>query len=95
MTKYWRLVDQTIKDIKTNVLIYQNQCRDKSCCKSLGPFKIFMNVDTSTLPTRQLKEPDKHIKIMKRLTTQTRDNSAKKGTRRPTEKDGAINIFSI
>lgn len=60
MTKYWRLADQTIKDIKTNVLIYQNQCRDKSCCKSLGPFKIFMNVDTSTLPTRQLKEPDKH-----------------------------------
>lgn len=56
-----------------------------------------MNVDTSTLPTRQLKEPDAptHIKIMKRLTTQTRDNSAKKGTRRPTEKDGAINIFSI
>lgn len=55
-----------------------------------------MNVDTSTLPTRQLKEPDKHThKDHEKTNDKTRDNSAKKGTRRPTEKDGAINIFSI
>lgn len=55
-----------------------------------------MNVDTSTLPTRQLKKPDKHThKDHEKTNDKTRDNSAKKGNRRPTEKDGTINIFSI